>query len=242
MDQLNSLPTKIPIFPLSNFIVFPETTVPLNIFEPRYLQMIDDSMANNRIIGMIQPKKTGNLKNPDLFDVGCVCKIISFNETDDGRYIIIIKGLNRFKKISEIKNDKNYRELNVNYQMYKNDENSNNEKFEFEKIKKILEELKILFEKRGYKINWKDLEGQNVYQTLSALSMASPFSILEKQILLESKSLEERQLKFKEILKTYNTDFSNIKTIQYHLHILNKSRINSDKIFLNLHFTLFVYR
>ncbi len=214
MDLLNNLPSKIPVFPLSNFIVFPETTVPLNIFEPRYLQMIDDSMSSNRLIGMIQPKKTGELKKPDLFDVGCVCRIVSFNETEDGRYIIIIKGLNRFKKISEIKNDKNYRELNVNYQMYKNDENSNNEKFEFEKIKKILEELKILFEKRGYKIDWKDLEGQNVYQTLSALSMASPFSILEKQILLESKNLQERQLKFKEILKTYNTEFSNIKTVQ----------------------------
>ena len=80
MDISNNLPTKIPIFPLSNFIVFPETTVPLNIFEKRYLKMIDDSMASNRLIGMIQPKKTGNLKKPDLFDVGCVCKIISFNE------------------------------------------------------------------------------------------------------------------------------------------------------------------
>ena len=214
MDQLNSLPTKIPIFPLSNFIVFPETTVPLNIFEPRYLQMIDDSMANNRIIGMIQPKKTGNLKNPDLFNVGCVCRIISFNETDDGRYIIIIKGVNRFEKINEIQNSKNYRELNVNYNLYKNDENSNQENFEFNKIKKILKELKILFNKRGYEINWKDLEGQNVYQTLSALSMASPFSILEKQVLLETKNLRERQIKFEEILSTYGSNFSNLKTIQ----------------------------
>ncbi len=214
MDQSNSLPTKIPIFPLSNFIVFPETTVPLNIFEPRYLQMIDDSMSNNRIIGMIQPKKTGNLKNPDLFDVGCVCRIISFNETEDGRYIIIIKGLNRFKKINEIENKKNYRELYVNYNLYKNDENTNQENFEFNKIKKILKELKILFNKRGYEINWKDLEGQNVYQTLSALSMASPFSILEKQILLETKNLQERQIKFEEILNTYGSNFSNLKTIQ----------------------------
>ena len=214
MDQLNNIPTKIPIFPLSNFIVFPETTVPLNIFEPRYLQMIDDTMANNRIIGMIQPKKTGNLKNPDLFDVGCVCRIISFNETDDGRYIIIIKGLNRFEKINEIQNSKNYRELNVNYNLYKNDENSNQENFEFNKIKKILKELKILFNKRGYEINWKDLEGQNVYQTLSALSMASPFSILEKQVLLETKNLQERQIKFEEILSTYGSNFSNLKTIQ----------------------------
>ena len=214
MDQSNNLPTKIPIFPLSNFIVFPETTVPLNIFEPRYLQMIDDTMANNRIIGMIQPKKTGNLKNPDLFDVGCVCRIISFNETEDGRYIIIIKGLNRFKIVNEIDNRKDYRELNVNYNLYKNDENSNQENFEFSKIKKILKELKMLFSKRGYEINWKDLEGQNVYQTLSALSMASPFSILEKQILLETKNLQERQIKFEEILNTYDSNFSNLKTIQ----------------------------
>ena len=136
MDILNNLPTKIPVFPLSNFIVFPETTVPLNIFEPRYLQMVDDSMSSNRLIGMIQPKKTGELKKPDLFDVGCLCRIISFNETEDGRYIIIIKGLNRFSKVSEIKNSKNYRELNVNYEMFKNDENINNEEFEFDKIKK----------------------------------------------------------------------------------------------------------
>tara|TARA_B100001121_G_scaffold309980_1_gene338862 strand:- start:1954 stop:2598 length:645 start_codon:yes stop_codon:yes gene_type:complete len=214
MDISNKLPTKIPIFPLSNFIVFPETTVPLNIFEPRYLQMVNDSMSSDRLIGMIQPKKTGDLKKPDLFDVGCVCKIISFNETDDGRYIIILKGLNRFKKISEVENKKLYRELSVNYDLFENDKNSDEENFEFSKIKMILDELKILFKKRGYQINWKDLENQNVYQTLSALAMASPFSILEKQILLETKNLSERQIKFKEILKTYNTNFSNLKTIQ----------------------------
>ena len=214
MDISNNLPTKIPIFPLSNFIVFPDTTVPLNIFEPRYLQMVNDSMASNRLIGMIQPKKTGNLKKPDLFDVGCVCKVISFNETDDGRYIIIIKGLNRFKKVEEIESTKLYRELNVDYKLYKNDENLKQDNFEFSKIKKIMNELKILFEKRGFQINWKDLEEQNVYQTLSALSMASPFLIVEKQILLETKNLEERKVKFEEILSTYNTDFTNLKTVQ----------------------------
>ncbi len=214
MDISNNLPTKIPIFPLSNFIVFPDTTVPLNIFEPRYLQMVNDSMASNRLIGMIQPKKTGNLKKPDLFDVGCVCKVISFNETDDGRYIIIIKGLNRFKKVEEIESTKLYRELNVDYKLYKNDENLKQDNFKFSKIKKIMNELKILFEKRGFQINWKDLEEQNVYQTLSALSMASPFSIVEKQILLETKNLEERKVKFEEILSTYNTDFTNLKTVQ----------------------------
>jgi len=214
MDISNNLPTKIPIFPLTNFIVFPETTVPLNIFEPRYLQMIDDSMSSNRLIGMIQPKKVNSSKKQDLFDVGCVCRIVSFNETDDGRYIIIIKGINRFKKIQEIENSKLYRELNVDYKSYSNDETAGLEKFDFSKIKKMLDELKMLFQKRGFQINWKDLEQQNVYQTISALSMASPFSILEKQILLETKNLEERKLKFEEILNTYNTDYSNIKTLQ----------------------------
>ena len=211
---MKNYPKKIPVFPLSNFIVFPNTTVPLNIFEPRYLKMTEDSMSTNRLIGIIQPKKTGDTKNPDLFDVGCVCRIISFNETDDGRYIIILKGLNRFKKINEIENNKLYRELNVNYELYEQDENSEKENYEFKKLDKILRELKILFEKKGYQINWRDLKSQSVYQTLSALSMASPFTILEKQILLESKNLKERKLKFEEILSTYNTDFSNIKTLQ----------------------------
>ena len=211
---MKNYPKKIPVFPLSNFIVFPNTTVPLNIFEPRYLKMTEDSMSSHRLIGMIQPKKTGDIRNPDLFDVGCVCRIVSFNETDDGRYIIILKGLNRFKKIDEVQNSKLYRELNVNYELYEQDENSENEKYEFNKLEKILQELKILFEKRGYQINWRDLENQNVYQTLSALSMASPFTILEKQILLETKNLSERKIKFEEILNTYNTEFSNIKTLQ----------------------------
>ena len=212
MDISKKLPTKIHIFPLSNFIVFPETTVPLNIFENRYLQMIDDSMSTNRIIGMIQPKN--NLKNPELFDVGCASKITSFNETDDGRYLIIVKGLGRFKKKKEITNEKLYRELIVEYEPFRNDENIENESIEFSNLKKILDELKLLFEKKGYQINWKDLESQSVHQTLSALSMASPFTIQEKQILLETKNLEDRKLKFEEILNTYNTDYSGLKTIQ----------------------------
>ena len=212
MDISKKLPTKIPIFPLSNFIVFPETTVPLNIFENRYLQMIDDSMSTNRIIGMIQPKN--NLKNPELFDVGCACKITIFNETDDVRYLIIVKVLGRLKKKKEITNEKLYRELIVEYEPFRNDENIENESIEFSNLKKILDELKLLFEKKGYQINWKDLESQSVHQTLSALSMASPFTIQEKQILLETKNLEDRKLKFEEILNTYNTDYSGLKTIQ----------------------------
>ena len=116
--------------------------------------------------------------------------------------------------LNEIENQKLYREINVDYDSFKNDEKSDQENFEFFKIKKILKELKLLFEKRGYQINWKDLEGQNVYQTLSGLSMASIIFNSEKQILLEAKSLSERTTKFEEILNTYSSEFSNIDTLQ----------------------------
>ena len=104
------LPKIIPVFPLSNFIIFPNTTVPLNIFEPRYIEMVDNCMKDNRIIGLIQPKKNGDLKKPDLYKIGCAGKIISFNETDDGRYLIVVNGICRFKIINEEKNNKIYRE------------------------------------------------------------------------------------------------------------------------------------
>ena len=112
------LPKKIPVFPLSNFIIFPKTTVPLNIFEPRYIQMIDDSMKNNRYIGMIQPKKTGDLKKPDLHKIGCIGKITSFNETEDGRYLIVLNGICRYETISEISSKKLYRECEVNFKTF----------------------------------------------------------------------------------------------------------------------------
>ena len=101
---MKNLPSKLPIFPLSNFIIFPKTTVPLNIFEPRYIDMVDDSMKSNKLIGMIQPKNSNNQNEvPELYQVGCVGKITSFRETDDGRYLIELKGVSRFKSIKEIR-------------------------------------------------------------------------------------------------------------------------------------------
>ncbi len=208
------LPKKIPIFPLSNFIIFPKTTVPLNIFEPRYIQMIDDSMKSNRYIGMIQPKKTGNLKKPDLHKIGCVGKITSFNETEDGRYLIVLNGVCRYETISEINSDKLYRECEVNFEKFSNDLIENNEQVKFSDLKQVFNDLKKLFEQQGYQINWNDLEKQNVRQTINTLSMASPFTLEEKQILLETKNLVDRKKKLEEILVTYtNFSFTN-KTIQ----------------------------
>ena len=208
------LPKKIPVFPLSNFIIFPKTTVPLNIFEPRYIQMIDDSMKSNRYIGMIQPKKTGNLKKPDLHKIGCVGKITSFNETEDGRYLIVLNGICRYETISEINSDKLYRECEVNFEKFSNDLIENNEQVKFSDLKQVFNDLKKLFEQQGYQINWNDLEKQNVGQTINTLSMASPFTLEEKQILLETRNLIDRIKKLEEILITYtNYNFAN-KTIQ----------------------------
>jgi len=92
MKNKKKLPNKIPVFPLSNFIIFPSTTVPLNIFEPRYIEMIDDAMKGSRVIGLVQPKKSNNTNKPELYNVGCVGKITNFNETEDGRYLIALKG------------------------------------------------------------------------------------------------------------------------------------------------------
>ena len=208
------LPKKIPIFPLSNFIIFPKTTVPLNIFEPRYIQMIDDSMKSNRYIGMIQPKKTGDLKKPDLHKIGCVGKITSFNETEDGRYLIVLNGVCRYETISEINSDKLYRECEVNFEKFSNDLIEKNEQVKFSDLKQVFNDLKKLFEQQGYQINWNDLEKQNVGQTINTLAMASPFTLEEKQILLETRNLIDRKKKLEEILITYtNYNFAN-KTIQ----------------------------
>ena len=208
-------PSKIPIFPLSNFIIFPNTNVPLNIFEPRYIQMIDDCMKGNRLIGIVQPKKTGDLKKPNLYDVGCVGKITSFNETDDGRYLIVINGICRYKIIEELINDKLYRECKINFDNYTNDLNKiKQEEIKFSNFKSIFNELKILFKKQGYLINWKDLEKQNLDQIINTLSMASPFSLEEKQILLEANTLSERNKKLEEILKIYSVDNFENKTLQ----------------------------
>jgi len=208
------LPNKIAIFPLSNFIIFPKTTVPLNIFEPKYIQMLDDAMKGNRLIGIIQPKKTGDLKKPNLYDVGCAGKITSFNETEDQRYLIVLNGICRFKIISEEINDKLYRVCKIDFTEYLEDLNKTVDDIKFNDLKFIFEELKSFYKKQGYLINLKEIKKNNLNQTINELSMASPFSLEEKQILLESKNLKIRKEKLEEILKIYTLDNFNNNTLQ----------------------------
>ena len=210
-----NLPKIIPIFPLSNFIIFPKTTVPLNIFEPRYLDMVNDSMKSNKFIGMIQPKVSINNKiDQALFDVGCLGKITSFKETDDGRYLIELKGLIRFEVIKELKSNKKYRECEINFEKFDHDLSEKKEELKFKDLELIFKDLKSLFEKRGFVVNWNALQQQSLDETINALAMASPFSLEEKQILLEAQNLNIRKNMISDILKTYSFDNFDNNTIQ----------------------------
>ena len=210
---MKNLPKEIPVFPLSNFIVFPKTSVPLNIFEPRYIEMINDSMKSNKLIGMIQPKKSKNII-PELHQIGCLGKITGFKETDDGRYLIDLTGVIRFKVLKEINHDKPYRKCEVDYDKFLDDLNEKKENINFSDLELIFKDLKILFEKKGYIINWKALEKQSLFETINALAMASPFSLEEKQILLETVNLDLRKNKIAEILSTYTYDEYSNTTLQ----------------------------
>ena len=213
----NDLPKKLPVFPLSNFIIFPKTRVPLNIFEPRYIEMINDSMKSDKLIGMIQPKilKSKDPNDaPQLHDVGCMGKIMSFKETEDSRYLIELKGMIRFKIIKESKINKKYRECEIDFKNYYEDLENKKEEIKFSDLELIFKDLKTLFEKRGFIINWKALEKQSLDETINALAMASPFTIEEKQVLLEAENLSIRKTKIAEILTTYSFDQYNNTTIQ----------------------------
>jgi Lon protease-like protein len=213
--KILDLPKQIPLFPLSNFIIFPKTTVPLNIFEPRYIEMINNCMKSNKLLGMIQPKSFSNdINKPELHNIGCLGKITSFKETEDNRYLIDLKGIIRFKIFKEIKSSFQYREYEVDFKDYHQDLEEKQEKIQFSDLDLIFKDLKALFDKRGFIVNWKSLEKQSLNETINALSMASPFTLEEKQVLLEAKNLDIRKNKIAEILSTYSYDVFNNNTLQ----------------------------
>ena len=210
-----NLPKILPLFPLNNFIIFPKTTVPLNIFEPRYIDLFNESMRTNKLVGMIQPKTLNEVQtSPALYDIGCLGKITSFKDTDDGRYLIELKGLIRFKILKEITSPHKYREFEVDYKKFYHDLENKKEELKFSDLELIFRDFKSLFEKRGFIVNWKDLEKQSLDETINALAMASPFSLEEKQVLLEAENLSIRKNKIAEILSTYTYDVFNNTTLQ----------------------------
>ena len=213
--QKIDLPKKIPVFPLSNFIIFPKTTVPLNIFEPRYIDLFNESMRTNKLVGMIQPKTLNEVQtSPALYDIGCLGKITSFKDTDDGRYLIELKGLIRFQILKEINSPHKYRKFEVDYKKFHHDLENKKEELKFSDLELIFKDFKSLFEKKGFVINWKELEKQSLDETINALAMASPFTLEEKQVLLEAENLNTRKNKIANILSTYTYDIFDNTTLQ----------------------------
>ena len=209
MDK--KFPKQIPIFPLSGVIYFPKTNLPLNIFEDRYLDLVNDSFRNNKLMGMVQSKKENSL----VYKVGCLGRISDYQETSDGRVIINLTGLTRFEITKEVANKKKYREFEVDYKKFYKDT------LDVEKIipsynqLNFIEKVKKFFEKNGLMINWKEFEKLDETQKINTLSMIAPISNEEKQKLLETVSLNEKTTTLLNIIKFYSYENSSDKeTIQ----------------------------
>ena len=207
------LPNKISVFPLSNAIFFPRTILPLNIFEDRYLQLVDDCMKGNRMFGMVQPRNSAGM-SPEVYSVGCLGKIISFNETTDKRFIITLLGLTRFRIKKELQKKKLYRSFEVDYSEFLNDfEFKKDENFNSEK-KNLLYKIKIFFEKINYPVKYSELSKLDLDELISNVSMISPFSIEEKQKLIETKKIDNKIKVLNEIINFNLLDYQANKTIQ----------------------------
>lgn len=198
----SNLPTEIPVFPLSSAIFFPKTLLPLNIFEPRYKQMTGHAIKSNKLIGMVQSNQKTNPKGlPEVYKVGCVGFIEYYSSTPDGRYLINLKGISRFKIKKEINTNNLYRKFLVNYDDFKNDLHQETNI----KINTIdlIEKTKKLFEKNQLSTDWKIVEKVEPAQLINSLSMICPFTISEKQRLLETTDLKDRNEILNQIINFY---------------------------------------
>ena len=213
MIKKNNFPNKIPIFPLSNAIFFPKTILPLNIFEERYIQLVNDCMKENRMLGMVQPKtRTGKL--PEVYNIGCLGKIISFNETNDKLLIISLSGIIRFRIKKEIEKEKLYRNFEVDYSDFLDDlEEKKDQIINYDK-KNLINKIKIFFKKINYPIDYIELAKLDLDQLVSTVAMISPFSVEEKQKLIEMVKIEDKIKILDEVITFNLLDFQENKTVQ----------------------------
>jgi uncharacterized protein len=209
----NNLPNNIAIFPLSDAIFFPRTILPLNIFENRYIHLINDCMRTERMFGMVQPKSRGGM-SPECYDVGCLGKIVSFNETKDKRFIISLSGLIRFRIEKELKNDKLYRKFLVNYSEFLDDLEIKKKQIKNYDQEILLKKIKLFFEKINYPIEYNELIKLDVDQLISTVCMISPFSVLEKQKIIETIKIEDRIQILDEIISFNLFELQENKTVQ----------------------------
>jgi Lon protease-like protein len=190
--KAEDLPQVIPLFPLDGALLLPHVSRPFNIFEPRYLNMLDDVMAAERIIGMVQTAQGGTRERPLLARVGCAGRVTSFGETPDGRYLITLTGLCRFRLGSELTSPTPYRQARVDFQPYAQDLEPRPEDTGTDR-QTLMDALTPYLEHRGLRIDWGALHEAPVAQLVDSLSMALPFEHAELQALLEAPDLEARR-------------------------------------------------
>tara|TARA_Y100000817_G_scaffold311970_1_gene305011 strand:- start:929 stop:1546 length:618 start_codon:yes stop_codon:yes gene_type:complete len=201
---MNLYPDLIPVFPLSGVIYFPKTNLPLNIFEERYLSLVNDAIKKNKLMGMIQARKMGE----EVYNVGCLGKISDYQKNSDGRLLINLTGITRFEILQEVKNAKLYREFKVKYEKFSLDLKPVIEEV---KIFSLMKKVKIFFKKSGLLLNWKEFEKIEIVQKVDTLSMIAPVTNEEKQKLLESASLSDKVKTLESIIDFYLHE-GNLKT------------------------------
>ena len=204
-------PKKISVFPLRGAIFFPKTNLPLNIFEKRYVSMVEDALKGNKYIGMVQSKKVEG----EVFKVGCLGKIDRHEKTPDGRILINLNGLSRFKIDEEVNNDKLYREFIVNYEDFKEDMKLKEYEVKNEILEKLIRNSKKYFSQQGVLINWREISKLKAFEQIYTLAMISPFSVSEKQKILEVPDLNEAASTLNEITKFgFYEDLNDKDTLQ----------------------------
>ena len=208
----SKLPNIIPVFPLSGVIFFPNTNLPLNIFEPRYLSLVSDAMKTNKYMGMIQAKN----ETSNVYSVGCLGKIIEHKQTKDGRILVNLVGVSRFQIQTEINNDKLYREFEVSYEKFSDDLDEKIISEPINELNKLYEKTKIFFKKNGLMLNWNEFEKLDLNQKINTLAMIAPISNEEKQTILESIHINSKAKTLSEIIEFYLHENSIIRTtLQY---------------------------
>ena len=189
-------PKIIPIFPLTGVIYFPKTNLPLNIFEERYLNLINDAYEKDKLMGMVQSQK----HNDTVYKIGCLGKISDYQKSKDGRVIINLSGITRFEILDEIKNNKLYREFKVNYSKFEVDLLSDSYN---SKTDNLMEKAKTFFKKNGILLNWREFNKLEDSQKINTLAMISPITNEEKQKLLETITMDDKIKTLDNIISFY---------------------------------------
>ena len=187
----DDLPASLPVFPLTGVLLLPRGRLPLNIFEPRYLAMISDAMGDGRMIGMLQPTDPSSQDiNPSVYQTGCAGRIVSFEETDDGRFLITLLGLNRFKIRDEFPLKRGYRSVITDWTPYRHDVDQP-EASEIDRAR-LLAGLRGYFEIHAIRVDWENVEEADNERLVNMVAMVCPFEPPEKQALLEAEDLDAR--------------------------------------------------